>query len=265
MSNNEKKSNVSEWIKFIATSLIVPTAIGVITAYISFKMNKPKEYAIRETFNMNEFKILEYFPLDIGDYWIYKRNMEYKDDNNEDKKIDDEVKKEVIEKYDNGNMQLFVIKGNPLITADVVKGIDANDITYGYIVISHKVIEVPNKRIDDIRKKFKNKESLYSDDIEGLSVLFEFPLFDNQKYGDFDQLFRNDEYNTNHVSELQPYKRKIGESIIDVGVYSIDSLHNGGDESMTFTPYIGITQYTYNHRGTLNKYFIQLKEYKVKK
>lgn len=260
-SNNNAKY---ELIKFISTSLIVPIIIGIITAYITFKMNKPKEYAIRETFNMNEFKTLNYFPLDVGNYWIYKRSMEYVNDDNEVKIVDDEVTKEVIEKYENDDMKLFVIKGDPLEMDLENKNIEPNNVIYGYIVLSNKIIVVPKQDIDLIVEKFKNKKSLYSGDTKNLNILFEFPLFDNQKYGDFDQLFRNDEKNISHVTELQPYKKKIGESIIDVGIYTINRLHNGGDESITFTPYIGITEYSYNHNGTTNKYYIKLNEYKIK-
>lgn len=259
----EKKEKY-ELFKFISASLILPIVIGGITAYITFKFDKPKEYVIRETFNMNNFKVTEYCPLHVGDYWIYDRNIEYTNFDNEEIKIEDKVKKEIIAEYDNGDMQLFLIKGNPIFIDYEKKNLDANQIVYGYIVVSHKVIEVPKERINNIIKKFEKEESLYDDDIDGLRILFEFPLFDKQKYGEYDQLFRNDEKNIYYVSELQPYKKKIGDSIIDVGIYYIDALHNDGDESISFTPYAGITEYSYNHNGTLDKYLIELDEYKIK-
>ena len=265
-NNNIKKEKSSKYeiLKFISASLITPIVIGIVTAYITFKFDKPKEYVVRETFNMNNFKVTEYFPLHVGDYWTYDRNIKFNNDYDETIEMKDKVKKEIIEEYDNGDMQLFVIKGDPTFLDRERQNIDANEIKYGYILISHKVIEVSKEKIDEIINKFKQKEDLYYDDLEGLTILFEFPLFDKQKYGEYDQLFRNDERNVYYVSELQPYKKKIGESIIDVGIYYIDSLYNDGDASMSFTPYLGITEYSYNHNGTIAKYLIELDEYKIK-
>lgn len=268
MKNKEtlnKKEGITrgyDFLKFTLTSLLLPIIIGSLTAYITYKMDKPKEYVIRETYNMNNFKILEYFPLKVDNYWIYERNMEYINDENKEVKIKDEVTKKVIANYNNGELDLFVIQGDPLARKE--KGNDPNSVMYGYIIVSNKIIEVPKNKINYIIGKFKNKESLYEDDINELSILFEFPLFNKQKYGEFNQLFRKDSKYINNVTELQPYKKRIGESIIDVGIYTIDSVYSSGNEQISYTPYVGITEYSRNSNGTMDNYYIRLKEYKVK-
>ena len=153
------------------------------------------------------------------------------------------------------------MKGEPLLEEETKK---ANEMIYGYIIISNKVIKVPSKKINLLIKKFKNKESICGDDTDGLNIEYEFPLYNGQRYGEFSQLFRKDAKNISYVTKLIPYRKKVGENIIDVGVYQIDNLYNSGDMQKFFNPYLGITEMSYEHRGTKDKYLIDLKEYKIK-
>lgn len=251
---------MEETFKFIATAMIVPILIGILTSYISFKMSKPKEYFIRESFDLEKLDITSYFPLHVGNYWTYSRDMSI-DAMNGNREIKDEVTVDVIKHYKNGEMDLFVMKGDPLLQEDVEK---ANDIIYGYIIISNKVIKVGNDKIDLFVEKFKAKQSIYANDTDGLYIEYEFPLYSGQRYGEFSQLFRHDAKNISYVTKLLPYRKKVGENIMDIGIYQIDNLYNSGDEQKTFTPYLGVTEFTYEHRGTVYKYLISLKEYKIK-
>lgn len=259
MENESNSSKLIENFNFIATAVIVPILIGITTSYISFKMDKPREYLVRETFNLEKLDVTKYFPLKTGNYWIYSRDMSF-NNGHEDEHIEDEVKVEVIDHYENGDSQLFVIKGNPIIEGTK----EANNYIYGYIVVSNKIIIVPNQKINLFIEKFKNKEGIYADDTNVLSVEYEFPLYDGQKYGDITDLFRADAKNISHVTKLVPYRKKVGENIMDIGNYKIDNLYNSGDEQKIFTPYLGITEMSYEHRGTTDKYTVDLKEYKIK-
>ena len=251
---------MEETLKFIGTAIIVPVLIGIITSYISFKMSKPKEYFIRDSFDLEKLDITEYFPLKVGNYWKYSRNMSFADGNG-DIEIKDEVTVDVIKHYKNGDMELFVIKGDPLLQEETEK---ANDIIYGYIIISNKVIRVNSNKIDLFINKFEDKESIYAGDTTGLYIEYEFPLFNGQRYGEFSQLFRPDVKNISYITKLVPYRKKVGENIMDIGIYKIDNLYNSGDEQKMFTPYLGVTEMSYEHRGTTDKFLITLKEYKIK-
>lgn len=246
--------------EFILVGGIVPIMIGVGTAYISFKMDKPKEYLIRESFDLEKLNVTEYFPLEVGNYWIYSRDMVF-NIGKTDKKIKDEVRVEVTNHYKNKDKELFVMKGYPFAEEEAKK---ANDITYGYIVISNKVIHVGPSQINLFINKFKNNEIINVPDTYGLSLEYEFPLYNGQRYGEFSQLFREDAKNISYVTKLTPYRKKVGENIMDIGIYQIDNLYNSGDEQKMFTPYLGVTEMSYEHRGTTDKYNIDLKEYKIK-
>lgn len=88
-------------------------------------------------------------------------------------------------------------------------------------------------------------------------------MFNNQRYGDLDQFFRNNGKNINYVKKLQPYKKIIEQTLTDVGLFTINQLYNSGDSETSFTPYLGITEYNYHHNGTLNNSYIRLKEYRL--
>lgn len=100
--------------------------------------------------------------------------------------------------------------------------------------------------------------------MEGLSIEFELPLFDKQRYGEFAQLLRSDKKNINYVTKRASYQKQVDDSLIDVGLYTINNRYNSGNQLISFTPYLGITEYDYEHYGTTYTYHMQLKEYKVK-
>lgn len=264
MNDNKKYLKNIRYInhfKFLITAIIVPVVIGSITSYITFKMDKPKEYLIRESFNLEKLDVTKYFPLDEGNYWIYSRNLTFADGDGTNKSIKDEIKVEVINKYKNDDKELFVIKGDPLAEKEAE---EAENIIYGYIVLANKIIKVPTYKINSFIDIFKNKSNINRDDTEGLYIEYEFPLYNGEKYGEFSELFRSDSKNISYVTKLMPYRKKVGENIMDIGIYQIDNLYNSGDEQKFFTPYLGITEMSYEHRGTTDKYLIDLKEYKLK-
>lgn len=251
---------MQETFKLILESVVTPVVIGISTAYISFKMNKPKEYFIRESFNLENLDITSYFPLRVGNYWTYRRDMSIGTiDGN--KKIKDEVTVDVIKHYKNGDIDLFVMKGDPLLQEEVK---EANEITYGYLIVSNKLIKVGSDKIDLFIEIFKSKRGIYENDTEGLEIEYEFPLFHGQRFGEFSQLFREDVKNINYVTKLEPYRQRVGENIMDIGNYQIDKLYNSGDAQTKFTPYLGITQMSYEHIGTTEKYNISLKDHCLK-
>lgn len=261
MKKNKRYSNNIRYIdcfKFAITTVIVPIFISGITSYITFKVDKPKEYLIRESFNLEKLDVTKYFPLSKGNYWIYSRDFTFANGDGTDKRIKDEVKVEVIDKYKNDDKELFVIKGDPLAEKE------AENVVYGYIVLAKKIIKVPSDKIDLFIDIFKNKSNINREDTKGLYIEYEFPLYNGEKYGEFSELFRSDSKNISYVTKLTPYRKKVGENIMDIGIYQIDNLYNSGDGQKIFTPYLGITEMSYEHRGTTNKYIIDLKEYKLK-
>lgn len=243
----------------ILKDVIVPIVIGIFTTYTSLKMSKSKEYYVRESCDLEKLDITSYFPLNVGYYWKYSRDMSI-DTSYGNEKIKDEVTVEVIEHYKNEDIDLFVMRGDPLLREGYEK---ANKINYGYLIISNKVIKIDNDRIDLFIERFKTKRSIYEDDTVGLDIEYEFPLFNGQRFGEFSQLFRADAKNINYVTKLEPYRKKVGENIMDIANYQIDKLYNSGDEQIRFTPYLGITHISYEHIGTVDKYSITLKEYNI--
>lgn len=250
-----KKTELGKWM---ISSLVIPIIIGCVTPFVIARMDKTKEYIYMDNSNLENFSVEEYFPLRVGNYWIYERNVE--EDNGEGKVAvyTDKVKSEVIEEYFYNDMKLYVLKGNPFLMES--SQTEAQNQEYGYIILGTKVIEVSSSLLPRIVDKIKKGEQFAYDDITELNITFEFPLYEGQRYGELSQILLHDAKNSVYVEKLAPYSERKGNSLVDVSTYLIHERYNSGDSVLTFVPYKGIIEYQYEHRGTVYKMSIRLKE-----
>jgi hypothetical protein len=155
---------------------------------------------------------------------------------------------------------LFYMKGDPK-TGD-------ENARFGYLVVSNKIFRVPIS----ILKTISNCKKLSDDgdivtfsrkNIEDFHLVFEFPLYVGQRYGDLYELLRRDLMYTYVVSDKEQYNKKNKNKFDVLTMYSINRKYLNMEEQTMFIPTIGIYSYHYHHKGTIEDINYVLKSYKI--
>jgi hypothetical protein len=136
----------------------------------------------------------------------------------------------------------------------------SEDGSYGYLIISNKVYWIPSDYLDLKKVNSETREDFLSK----IHLVFEFPLFDGQQFGDdvFSYL-REDFLYRKFVRKEDSYFIRKNNSIINLGVYNIVDSVLGSDSVTRFVPYKGIVFNSYKHHGTIQEYEEELIETNV--
>jgi len=245
--------NVAISIKIIRNkivALIIGTLIIAIPAIVSAVISKEKPVITSD-----------YFPLAVGNRWVYKGIvMDTIDRGRLIKKkiyltmsVDDVIK--------NKDMALYILTGD---FKDSVLGLreDDEDIIntpsnkYGYLLVSNKIFYIQQDKLEKAIDCIKNIGYLKDDMVRQKDLIFEFPLFKGQKFGETSQIAREDMRYFWHVDKVGYYKK-------DSPEYQL--IYNTLPDSteIKFQPYLGILSYRYHHHGTKIEANLSLIDYKI--
>jgi len=237
---------------WFVSSVLVPIITTVISAGVIYLgLLKPTAYVYKEVPVLDEFDILDYFPLEEGNYWDYKMDLEYQDVKGI-RTYSDTVRMTVHGIYKKDYFTLIEMKGNPF---DGIKDLDS---TFGYLIFSNNVYWLNKIQLD----RLKQSKEVLQLSFKNYELLFDFPLFEGQRYGNMSEWIAN-KYN-NVVEKSDYYIKQVGETVKTRPVYTIHLVTTPDKSRTIFVPYLGISSYEYHHNGTVNDIKVQLIDYNLK-
>ena len=106
----------------------------------------------------------------------------------------------VVDFIEGKNASLYVMQGHPM---DVAWSLTKKDVgrsrkkvmpsKYGYFVVSNKIFMIDEDKLERVADALRKKDSLLEQGtLSNGDLEFEFPLFEGQKFGEPNQLARND-------------------------------------------------------------------------
>jgi len=265
-----------EIITTIVCAIIVSTT-SILSAFIA--REKITNYEVREIpTGYNLGKVTKYFPLAIGNYWIYTgRQITRNDEQTKEKNVN--IKMEVVDCYKNNNnagVALYIMRGHPLDAADFESASKVGKVIqskYGFLLIANKIYKIRESRLNEAIERVQSGRTFYVDTsdwepgTESPVILeeceFEFPLFKGLRYGDNVQLARNDYRYFWYVDDYMNYRYSENGHLREYPQFEIAYLTNPDSLKLTFAPYLGITSYEYSHHGSRMEVNLTLSDYKI--
>jgi len=151
----------------------------------------------------------------------------------------------------------LAVTGNPFWENDINS---KNE--YAYLIISNKVFYIPNDKLDVIINDKPNPNTYQVRD--SLDIVFEFPLYDKQRYGIHISTMMNENLNyMYYVNKDSYFLSRKGDNNEEIPIYKISESSLGSDTTMTFIPTIGISKFKYIHHGTIDTREVELVDYRV--
>jgi hypothetical protein len=244
------------------------------------------EYDYKETTNWEVSQAREYFPLSKGNYWIYSGEYEgysakqdkYYTKNFEFKiKVKDEIKK--------GEVSLFILNNYFQDLASVLESyydsssdselknknkIKLKESDCGLLLVANKLFYISNENLPKVKQALLSK-SLSIDEPESeksildfSSLLFEFPLFKGQRFGDFYSITRSDLSYMWYVNDKRNVEILNNNTFETVPIYQLVYNTILDNKEIKFRPYVGVLSYFSSHHGVTGNLSLELKEYEVK-
>ncbi|MBC9786122.1 hypothetical protein H1S01_16765 [Heliobacterium chlorum] len=167
---------------------------------------------------------------------------------------------EVKKIYTNKDKDYYIaeMKGNPL--ADF----DQFDERYGLLVVSSKVYYIDESDLDNMIQYTSTNSMIPIELLERTDLMFEFPLYNGEKYGSVSTLTRTDFRYMWTVAKKDVIHQKENNEMKNVSLYEMKNITIGDSITITYIPNLGIISKEYKHNGTTNKQNIELYEYNVK-
>ncbi len=212
----------------------------------------------------------DYFPLTVGNYWVYRRNAHYTVVGGEVERNSSTIKHEVTEEYLYPHAEFYVITvsdtrqdsgdSNP---ADSVLACNSGTTHFGYLVLSNKVYIV-YEDIQSVTDAVVSGHGINASLVSIPHMILEFPLFVGLRYGAVPSILANSEYAYCwNVQDCTVYHEVMDGNIIERPLYTIAFNTGPGCIMREFMPYRGITRYVYDHHGSLDHEEMELIEYSV--
>jgi len=257
-------------ITIISSILIAITSISA--AFIARETITKYEY--KELQNWGTTDAVKYFPLKVGNYWIYEGEADIANSSGITgvKRQSIKLKIEVTDVIKTDAATLFIISGQ---LSDVVseffgennimfsnKIYDVTRTRNGLLVVDNKVFQVSGEQLDDVIKS--KGDNGFDGSILSLDDLyFEFPLYKGQRFGDIRSLLRDDLRYCSYVEGEVNYHATIDGKIQTLPVFYIKQNSIPAYNEIQFEPYLGITNFSFSHHGTEEEINISLKDYKI--
>lgn len=211
-------------------------------------------------FNINEQSatfdenyIENYMPLAKGNYWEYSYKIK-----------ESSAEGRIIEKNGTIKMEVQSIHRAMDYTVVEMKGDILNlqpDGRFGFLATSNKIYWLDEATLNNVLNRIgelQQFESLSEILGEGTGLMFEFPLYDGQKFGGDPN--RSDLMYIWVVSHDGEFLGKENKSFKK---YRLEYCQSADTTTVVFVPGIGITSFSYHHNGTIDDRMIELVDYKI--
>lgn len=263
-----KINSRKEIIVTVICSLFVAIT-SILAALIA--REKITTYEYREIPNADLVVTTDYFPLAVGNYWTYE-GVATMCVVNSDKVIEKKVMitMSVENEVKNGNVALYILKGYP---SDVAWALEPKHFDmavikippskYGLLVVTNKIFSIEEDKLEQVIKAIKEDGYLPEGLISQGDLEFEFPLFKGLKFGEVNQITRNDLKYFWYVEDKSSFHEADKDKIKDLPEYKL--VQNSLPEyvELIFSPYLGIISYKYSHHGSRCKVSVSLKNYEI--
>lgn len=255
------------------------------------KVTKIK-YDYKETSNWNVDESKEYMPLEEGNFWNYKGTYTvYSPKYEKDVIKDINIKFEVLEEIKSNGLSLYKVSNFPEEIQDLIRSkisvlseeelissppLDFTEEEHisGLFLVANKMFLIPNEELENVEKYIKEPDtqkgvsSLIENKSPSLSydnLVFEFPLFKGQRFGDLNSITRSDMSHFWYVNDTREIDILNGDTYEETQIFNLIYNTLPDQQKLVFRPYLGILSFSYIHNGTLDNFDISLTEYNIKK
>jgi len=207
------------------------------------------------------------FPMNKKALWKYGGTVSKMEANEKVKEYKIDLKMEIVEIIDRGNVTAAVIKGHPF---DAISLDEKGRCERGnYILIKcgrDKYYLIYGESYAETLKKLRDPEDGLGAIVKESDILLETPLYEGKTFGEAEQITRTDNSYCWYVEKSSEADLKnIKGAGIDGSVKQFELRYrtNPDLQVINFVPGFGITEYSYNHNGTPHNVDLKLVEYKA--
>ncbi len=224
-------------------------------ALISFSLN----VAFAATFDGGGF------PMDKKASWKYGGTVSRSEGGEKVKEYKIEIKMEILEIIDRGNVTAAVIKGHPFDSLSIDEKGECE--RGNYILIRSgrdKYYLISGEAYPETLKKLKDGEDVLAGIVKEGDIFLETPLYEGKNFGEAEQITRSDNSYCWYVetsSEIELKNIKGVDTAGKIRQFEIKYRTNPDVQIMNFAPGFGITGYSYSHNGTPHNVSLKLVEY----
>lgn len=282
-----KSINVSNKAQIEAS---IKTANAQIKAAEISKVNKI-EYDYKESSNWNVNESGEYMPLKKGNYWLYKGSytsysIKYKDYFTKPMKLKFEILDEI--KSKDLNISLFIVNNYPteiieltnkkfenmdkneLTSLEPIKFIDNHNIS-GLLLVANKLFYIPGDEIGSVKNYINGPDIIVNQQqknptptLDYDDLLFEFPLFKGQRFGNLETITRSDFSHFWYVNNVREISALVENKFEKVQIFNLIYNTKPDQQIIDFRPYIGILLYKFAHKGSTEDLQLELSKFELK-
>ena len=256
-------------IAVLIVCALITASATITAAYFATRKQKQTTIEVRKvsTLGLDDFR--KYFPLQVGNEWIYEGVVRKI---SEDKSIIERnvlVRMKVVEAItmkENTAVTLFVMSGHPTdamglrdVDATSAEVVEPPPSHYAFLTIGNKVFEI--YEVEAVKEFVQAGGFNGTFKLTQEQLVFEFPLFKGQRFGDSESLARADMRYLWYVNDIRQYDEPNDNKISQQLEYQIIRNNLPDSESVLFRPYLGIVEFDYVHHGPTHEVHIGLKDY----
>lgn len=245
------------------------------------------EYDYKETNNWNVKDSIEYMPLKKGNYWIYKGfYTSYSINLKKYYTKDVNVKFAIKEEIQNNGISLFIVNNFPqeiyphikdkfdvmdeeeLNSSEPIEFDDGDNVS-GLLLVANKLFYIPYEELDTVEKYINAPNKLVNEQLvnpyPSLSyenLIFEFPMFKGQRFGDLNSITRGDLSHFWYVNEVREIATLNGDTYEKTQIFDLIYNTLPDQQTIVFRPYLGILSLSNKHNGTPEDLLLDLEEFK---
>jgi len=253
-------------MSFLVVLLFAIPANGSIHWLSTVLADIPEGY---EGMAYREVRAQDWFPLAIGNYWIYEGTAKITGEKGvTELKIVERVDVEL--QVNNGDYSLFICQGHPMgvfwlddyETGTKDNVLEVNGIKCAYLTCGNQVYGLFGNNLDEVEEALAGENPADKINELNLDEEFDFPLIVGKSYAEESKVERADHWYEWYVKEMTPSAKwqvggKPGEE------YHLMFYTNPDRTDVWFVPGVGITRYAYHHNGTVMDVDVTLKEFNI--
>lgn len=194
------------------------------------------------------------FPMNKKAAWKYGGTVSKMEANEKVKEYKIEIKMEIVEIINRGNVTAAVIKGHPF---DAMSCDEKGKCERGnYLLIRagrDKYYQVYGETYAETLKKLRDADDVLTSVVKESDILLETPLYEGRIFGEAEQITRTDGsycWFVEKSSEIELKNIKGADVAGNVPQFEIRYRTNPDVQTINFVPGFGITEFSYHHNGT---------------